>query len=70
VDQIPALFLALIVMIAILLLGGVFSEPITALIHRRLPGFSYEGDRFLLWGLLIIAAFAFGLMVMYLLLRP
>lgn len=62
----PIIFLVVI----FLILGGVFAEPITVLIRRRVPHFSYEGEVFLLWGLLVVAAFALGLMVMYLILRP
>jgi len=63
-------FLVILVAIAVLLLGGVFSETIVAVIRRRFPSFSYEGDIFLLIGLLALAAFAVGLVVMYVLLRP
>jgi hypothetical protein len=63
-----ALFLALIVMIGILILGGVFAEPIAALVHRRFSGVSYEGEQFMVWGALIITAFALGLVIMYLIL--
>ena len=68
-DQIHALLIGLVVAIGILVIGGIFSEPISRFIRRRVPGFSYEGDGFLLWGALLIAAFSIGLMVMYLLMR-
>lgn len=64
-----AAFLVILVAIIVLIVGGVFSEPIIAMIRRRFPGFSYEGETFLLAGLLALAAFAVGLVVMYLLLR-
>lgn len=63
-----ALFLVLIVMIGILILGGVFAEPMAALLHRRFSGVSYEGEKFMVWGALIITAFALGLVIMYLIL--
>ena len=59
-------FLAIFIAIVMLIVGGVFSQPIVKVIRRRLPGFSYEGDLFLLTGLLALAAFALGLLVMYL----
>jgi hypothetical protein len=50
--------------------GGVFSETIITMVRRRFPNFSYEGETLLLVGLYALAAFAVGLMVMYLLLGP
>jgi hypothetical protein len=64
------LFSIILVAVLVLVLGGVFAEPIVALIRRRVPNFSYEGGVFLLWGLLIATAFAFGLVVMYVLVKP
>ena len=58
--------LAIFITINVLIVGGVFSQPIVKVIRRRLPGFSYEGDLFLLAGLLALAAFTLGLVVMYL----
>jgi hypothetical protein len=69
VDQIHALLIGLVVAIGVLVIGGVFSEPISSVIRRRVPDFSYEGEMFLLRGALVIAAFSIGLIVMYLLLR-
>lgn len=68
-DQITVVLVTLVAMISLLIVGGVFAEAITTFIHRRFPHFYYEGDTFLLWGGLIITAFVFGLLVMYLLLR-
>jgi len=64
-----AAFLVILVAIAILIMGGVYSEAITAYIRRRFPNFSYEGETFLLVGLFALAAFSVGLAVMYLLPR-
>lgn len=69
-DRGIVLFSIILVAILILVLGGVFAEPIVTLIHRRVPNFSYEGGAFLLWGLLLATAFAFGLVVMYMFLKP
>lgn len=66
---IPILLLVLIIMMGLLIVGGLFSTPLMAFIHRRLPNFSAEGDTFLLGGGLMMAAFILGLVVMYLLLR-
>ncbi|HXV41592.1 MAG TPA: hypothetical protein VEC96_00895 [Anaerolineae bacterium] len=68
-QQIPVLLLMLIIMISLLIVGGLFSNPIMAFIHRRLPNFAGEDDTFLLWSGLIVAAFILGLLVMYVLLR-
>jgi hypothetical protein len=65
----PILLLVLIIIIGLLIMGGLFSNPIMAFIHRRLPNFSGEGDMFLLWSGLIVAAFILGLLVMYVVLR-
>jgi len=70
VKQIPAVLITLIVMIAILIVGGVFSEPIAAWIRRRFPRFTYEGATFLLIGALEVTAFTMGLLLMYLILWP
>lgn len=67
--QIPILLLVLVIIISLLIMAGLFSNPIMAFIHRRLPNFSGEDDTFLLWGGLMVAAFILGLLVMYVLLR-
>lgn len=69
VNQIDTIVAALVVIIAVLIMGGIFSEPIAAFVRRRLPGFTYEGEVFLIFGSLVIAAFIIGLVVMYILLR-
>jgi hypothetical protein len=68
-DRFSSLLLMVIVAIGVLICGGLLSERITAVVHRRAPRFRYDGEIFLLWGLLVVAAFALGLMVMYLLIR-
>ncbi len=69
-DRMAAILFVILVAFAVLILGGVFSGPIAAFIRRRLPGFSYEGETFLLAGLYTLAAFVIGLLVMYLLAKP
>ncbi|GIK42926.1 MAG: hypothetical protein BroJett011_67590 [Chloroflexota bacterium] len=63
------ILLALVIAIGLLIIGGVFSEPIAAFIYRRFSNFSYEGDTVMMWGGLMLAAFVLGLLVMYLLLH-
>lgn len=65
----PVVLLILSLIIGSLILGSIFVKPITAFIQRRYPNFSYDGDTLLLWGGMVIAAFGFGLVVMYLVLR-
>ena len=60
----------IVIAIAAILLGGVFSESIAGVVRRRIPDFSYDGDTFLLWGLLGITGLVLGLIVTYLVSRP
>lgn len=69
-DRLAIVILTILAMTVLLILGGIFAEPIAAQARRRIPDFSYEGEGFLLWGLVLLAAFALGLVVMYLLLKP
>ncbi len=68
-DPITVVLSVFVVAIGLLIVGGVFAEPIAAFIHRRFSSFSYEGDTFMMWGGLLLAAFVLGLLVMYVLLR-
>lgn len=68
-EKLPALLGALVVIIVTLILGSVFSESIMGRLRLRF-NWSRGGEDVLLWGLLILTAFSFGLLVMYLLLRP
>lgn len=68
-DPMPILLLVLVIMIGLLMVGGLLSNPIINIIHQRLPNFPTEGDTFLLWSGLVVAAFILGLLVMYVLLR-
>jgi uncharacterized BrkB/YihY/UPF0761 family membrane protein len=65
-DGFMAVFLALIVVLVVLIVVGVFSESIAAWLRRRF-NCSYEADKFLIWGLVILSAFSSGLVVMYVL---
>jgi hypothetical protein len=68
-DQMPIVLVSLSLIIGLLILGCIFVKPITAFMQRRYPNFAYDGETLLLWGGLVIAAFGFGLVVMYLVLR-
>jgi hypothetical protein len=68
-DQMTVILLALVIAIGLLIVGGVFAEPIAAFVHRRFSNFSYEGDSFMVWGGLLLTVFVLGLLVMYVLLR-
>ncbi len=67
VDRILIVFLAIFFAILLVIAGGVFAEPIARRIRRRVPNFTYEGELFVMWGALVFAAFALGMVVMYLL---
>ncbi len=69
-EPIAIVLLAMLLVIALFSLGGIYSERITAVIRRRSPDFAFEGDLLMMWGLVLVAAFALGLVVMYLILRP
>jgi hypothetical protein len=68
-EKLPALLVTLVAIIITLILGSIFSESITGWLRLRF-NWSREGEEALLWGLLILTAFSFGLLVMYLLLSP
>lgn len=63
------LFMALVMALAVVILGAVFAEPINANLRRRVKGLEFQGETLLFWGTLGLGAFALGLLVMYLLLR-
>lgn len=68
--SITIVLLAMIVLIGLLTLSGIYAEDVVAHIRRRVPNASIEGDIFVMWGFVLLAAFATGLVVMYLLLKP
>lgn len=68
-NQFIVILFPILIMIGLLILGGVLSETIIAIVRRRFPHFSYEGDNFLLWGGMVLSAFTLGMLLMYLLLR-
>jgi hypothetical protein len=63
------LLIVLVVLISLLIVGGVFANPITAFVQQRLPNRGDEGEQLLLWGGMLLTAFVIGLLVMYLFLR-
>jgi hypothetical protein len=68
-EKLPALLFTLVVIIVTWIFGSIFSESIMRWLRLRF-NWSRGGEDVLLWGLLILTAFSFGLLVMYLLLRP
>jgi uncharacterized membrane protein len=64
------LLIALVLLISLLIMGGVFANPITRLLQQHWPNHVFEAEQFLLWGGLLLTAFVTGLLVMYLFLRP
>lgn len=67
--QIPAMLLVLVVMVGLLILGDLCAHRITAWLSRRFPDLPEDREAYMLWGTVVVIAFAFGLLVMYLLLR-
>jgi hypothetical protein len=65
----PVILISLSLLIGCLIVSCIFVKPITAFMQRRYPNFAYDGETLLLWGGLLVAAFGFGLVVMYLVLR-
>lgn len=68
--QIPIVLLVLVVMMALLIIGDLFTEPIKTMLRHRFPNLPSESEGCLMWGALIMTAFVFGLLVMYILLHP
>ncbi len=64
------LLLPFLAAIAFLLVGSLYAESITALIRRRVPHFTYRGEIFLIWGLVVLGASALVLVIVYLLTVP
>jgi hypothetical protein len=64
-------FLLTVVILGIgaLIAGGLLADSITALMRRYVPRFSFDGEMYLFWGIMVLTAFTLGLMVMYLALR-
>lgn len=65
-----AVLVIITVALGALVLGGVFADPITSAVRRRIPNFAYDGESFLIWGLLSLAVLACGTMILYLVTRP
>ncbi len=68
-NLIPTLLTATIVGTMTMVLAALFARQVTSLIRRYFPTFSFEEGTFLLWGLLLSAAFVLGFAAIYLLLR-
>ncbi len=68
-NPMAALFALVFLAIVVLILAGVMSDRIMAVVRHRAPNFWFEGEGLILWGLVVLAAFAMGMVVMYLILR-
>jgi hypothetical protein len=68
-DRVEIIFLVILYIIVLPAMARVYAETIAPFIRRRVPDFSCEREVFLLWGLLLVAAFAFQLAMIYLLLK-
>jgi hypothetical protein len=68
-ERISLLLGVIVVGIVVLILGGLLSDRVTLVVRRFAPRFWFDGELYLLWGLLVWTAFAMGLVVMYVLLR-
>jgi hypothetical protein len=68
-ELIPVLLLVLYLAIVVLVVGILFGEPLFLRIRRHLPNAWSDDESVLLTGLMLSAAFMFGLVVMYLLVK-
>ncbi len=64
------LFIFVFAVLGIIIVSGLYMERIDAFLWRRSPGGTMTGSSLLLWGLLLLAAFAIGLVVMYVIVLP
>ncbi len=64
-QAIPILLAIIAGIVLLLSAGAAFEGPIVQGMRRRWPGFAYDGDAVLTMGLMVLAAFTFGLLVMY-----
>jgi hypothetical protein len=64
------LFIFVLFILGLMIAGGLSTEKIDAFLCRRSPGSTMTGSSLLRWGLVLLAAFALGLVVMYVLAFP
>jgi hypothetical protein len=69
-ERISILFAIVGIVIPALILGGVYSDTLNRFLCHRMPQLAFEGERLLFWGMLVLTAFVFGLIAMYLMLMP
>jgi hypothetical protein len=69
-DRVWVLFAVVGLAIPVLILGGLYSDALNSFLARRIPQLEFEGDRLLLWGMLVLVAFVLGMIVMYMTLYP
>ena len=66
-EKLLILLAAIVVGIAVLLLGGLASDRVSLIARRYMPGFWYDGETFLFWGIFLWTVFAMGSYLLYLL---
>lgn len=64
-QAIPALLVVVVGTVLILMAGTLFEDRINRGLRHRWSGFAYDGSYILMVGLVVLAAFAFGLLVVY-----
>jgi hypothetical protein len=69
-ERIWVLFAIVGLVIPALILGGVYSDNVNAFLCNRIPQLAFQGERLLFWGMLVLVAFVFGMIVMYMMLYP
>lgn len=69
-ERISVLFAIVGFIIPALILGGLYSDTLNAFLCDRIPQLVFEGERLLFWGMLVLVAFVFGMIVMYMVLYP
>ena len=57
-------------LIPALILGGVYADSVNAFLRTRAPQLCFEASTLLIWGSLVLGAFALGLVTMYVLMYP
>lgn len=64
-QAIPVLLAIIVAIVVFLTVATVLEGPIVQGLTRRWPSFTYDGGSVLVVSLMVLAAFTFGLLVMY-----
>ncbi len=65
-ERVLILLVAIVAGIGVLVLGGLLANRINLFVRRYVPGFWYDGETFLLWGILFWTMFAMGAYLLHL----